>query len=612
MLCCGRSWTKCLAAVIATATLGPLSAAPYMPSQADGAVDSAPKPLIVPAARRGQDRNFSGYARAEATESVIDYGSKSSTESLEHPFNTASGSNGGAVSPAGWAQRPIEQTQHSAPPALGHWVAVVGAVAKPGCYELSTRSISVAELMEKCGGLNSGASGTIAVVRDGRAVGLAYNPQDRLLGGDVIVAAEKPAAPSRVAAAGLREVSGSSGAAGVVQLGLVNVLDRPVPVCVPSSYATVAGVLAVANQTHLRPDQIKVIMGGTDEMFGDQSTELTPGTVLVFPPGSVNPETLREVETRFYPAPAQTEAVEPTPMTAEASLRPLGVAPSTLAVPVGEAPADLASQMPVAELGPSAPTANLSSLPRVEMLDAPQDSSLQFPRTADASGAMPIGAPEASSHIVPFPSDAVESAPQAETATPAPPSAVTLSEDEDAKEGSKSLPTLSEFAPTLLIGTILGAVTFFGLRQWRKRRLFESIASRLTSIPQTIRTVKPARAPEAKAFSPDEMLAALIANRLALREEAVVLAPAMQLYGRSPAMKHRRIDPPAAEIARPHVPLNVPRATEGTRRPSAADANRGPANFRFDTTEDSIPSRKSDAGSTPFERALAAMRSGQK
>lgn len=620
MLCCGRSWANCLAGVIATATVGPLNAAPYMPAHAVESTDAGPKPLIVPAPHRGQDRNFGGYGKGSSAEPPAEYRQAPLGGLASDPLEQGPPSTRGqteAVNAVGWTQPPTEQPRQFPPSSLGHCLAVVGAVSKPGCHELPTRSVSVAELMDRCGGLTSTATGTLAVIRDGRALGLAYNPQDRLLSGDVIVVAEKPSAISQVAPTGLKDAPGSERAVTGVQLGLVNVLDRPVPVLIPTSHATVAGVLAIANQTHLRPDQIKVIMGGTEEMFGDQATELTPGTVLIFPPGSVRRETLGEVKTRFYPVVTQGITSEPAPMNVEPALQSLG-APSMMNASIVEVPEGAPLQMPPSDLASPAAAADLTTLPRVEMLDAPADDALSFPRTADASGSVPIGSPEAGSHIVPFPSDAIDAGVTPPAVASASPPAVTLSEEAESTEGTRGLPTFFEFAPTLLIGTILGAATFFVLRQWRKRTLSDSsLISRLSALPQSFRQSKTLRAAEPRAFSPDEMLSALIANRLALREETVLLAPALQLYGRSPAMTHRRVDPPNAEIAQPHIPLTVTSRGEiseglATVAGQASEARRGTARVRFDKAEEPTASKTPATAGTPFERALAAMRSGHK
>ena len=55
------------------ATVGPLTAAPYVPAQAVDSTDGEPKPLIVPAPHRGQDRNFDGFGKAPATEPLAEY-----------------------------------------------------------------------------------------------------------------------------------------------------------------------------------------------------------------------------------------------------------------------------------------------------------------------------------------------------------------------------------------------------------------------------------------------------------------------------------------------------------------------------------------------------------
>jgi hypothetical protein len=283
---------------------------------------------------------------------------------------------------------------------------------------------------------------------------------------------------------------------------------------------------------------------------------------------------------------------------------------------ISEIPTGAATQQLPAEFAPAAPAAELSSLPRVEMLDAPDDDSIRFPRTADASGTMPIGAPEAGSHIVPFPSDAIDAGKSPPAAASATPTAVTLSEDAESTEASKGLPSITELAPTLLIGTVLGAATFFALRLWRRRSASESFIARLSTLSRTVRPSRTVRAAEIKAASPDDMLAALIANRLALREESVVLAPALQLYGRSSAMKHRRIDPPSADIGRPHIPLTTTHreAAEALRSNAESfdEASPRQPRVRFDDAEQATRSKTTERAGTPFERALAAMRSGQR
>jgi hypothetical protein len=618
----------CLAAVFAAVLVGPLDAAPLSSGQTAASSDSGALPIIVPAASRGQDRAFSGISRSGTAAPVPEYRTTHVTEPPNGHFErlaTPIGELPTSLNADGRAQSVSHEI-----PAARNWIAVVGAVAKPGCHELSASSITVAELINaRCGGLTS-SSATLAVVRNGKPLGLVYNPQDRLLANDVVVVRETDGSSTGVAIASHDLAPASNAPQAGIQLGLVNVLDHPIPVMVPPSHATVAGVLAIADQKHLRPANVKVVMAGTDEVFGDQAGPLLPGSVLVFEPGSIDAEALGDVETRHYfatpPAPAPPEPLPPTAMQIEPSLRTLQPAPSGPFESLDPAQDDELFATPQGR-AVSQPPSDLTSIPPVDLLDAPADQTMRFPRTADASGAVPIGPPEADSHIVPLPADAIydsTSPPLKETASSPPvvePSPVTLSDDETSSEKSK-IDDLSfeELIPTVFIGTILGAATFFVLRRRSGGRILETVISRLRSIrpiPGSRGSVRQIET-EQPASTPNDMLAALVADRLAFREEPVALPQALRIHGRSPALQYRRVDAAAAAIPEPHITRSAPattreQAAHSNRNESseAADSMKRAAGARIDPAQPIAAADRAHPSATPFERALAATRAKQ-
>ena len=88
------------------------------------------------------------------------------------------------------------------------------------------------------------------------------------------------------------------------------------------------------------------------------------------------------------------------------------------------------------------------------------------------------------------------------------------------------------------------------------------------------------------------------------------MPPVLRIFGRSSAMRKRRIDPAAAGVPEPHIPLAAPVAREAAEEPrvestKTTKATGTTAQFRIDPAESPIPAAGL-AGGTPFERALAA------
>jgi hypothetical protein len=293
----------------------------------------------------------------------------------------------------------------------------------------------------------------------------------------------------------------------------------------------------------------------------------------------------------------------PAPVAAEA------------AVPVRTAEA---SSAPVMSLVPPPPSdaGGVSALPKVDLLDPPADEPpLGFPQTADASGSMPVGPPNvAESHIARVPAESIygkDDAGPSPMMAPEPPASSGPADgaaSADTEESAEDDVSIGSLVMTILIGGALGAATFLILRRFRGRRIAGRVADGLVSRirPRTIATERDDRPAAVRAAAPSDMLAALVADRLAFREEPIELPSVIRIYGRSSALKKRRIDPPAAAVVpEPHIPLTVP--ADGTKAESkAAREASAKAKFRVDPAQPVASSAEDIPGATPFERALAA------
>lgn len=496
------------------------------------------------------------------------------------------------------------------------WVAVLGEVARPGSYEVSGGSMTLAELMARCDGLATEAKCSISIVRNGRYWGAPQSAQEVLWPGDLVVITTPSAGePSQD-----------------VRIGVVGLPGSPAAVMVPRAYATVDGVLRLSGQKHIHASDIKVLLGGTRETSGDRVVELTQGSVLVFDAQrlATNADLDLRALTHFYPAPKMPSGLAPSPVTQisleaqEQHSAPMAVstrdelsafahansiAGSDLNVPLSETPS-------FTGFG----TTDISALPSIEFIEPPAEIPHgHFPRTADASGAIPIGAPEAESHIVPMPIDAggtigvkqqKASDPKNSLSPPhvkVRPTPLEISAEETQESDH---PSASDLAPTILIGSILGALTFFGIRYLRNRGLLTSIRLRLMSFVNQKQVASEITKTTAIA-APSDILASLIADRLAFREEQVQFPSAMRVYGRSPALRRRRVDPVAASLAGPHfgVPNKTPvRDQQVADQGPIATKLRG-SNLRVDDAQGLKRSSQKSGAGTPFERALAALES---
>lgn len=242
-------------------------------------------------------------------------------------------------------------------------VGILGEIAKPGVYHVEAASLSVQALVRRAGGLTSDASLSIRIVRQERvAQSLFFSPQadSRLMPGDVLIVDSKRSltamskildvrAPENSARQATTDPADSTG----VQVAYVNVLDAPVVVKLHAEDARLERVVQMLGQPIELTGAVKVIEpqrpANVVGQVASGTLRLTDGTVLVFPPGSINRRKLPPL-----PKPHDSEIAA-------------GALPSMIGGPFGQAP-ELRS---VGQLTPVMVPPNRDLLPALSPVTAP-------------------------------------------------------------------------------------------------------------------------------------------------------------------------------------------------------------------------------------------------
>lgn len=171
------------------------------------------------------------------------------------------------------------------------FVGLLGQVARPGVYEIERQGTLLGDLLQNMGGLAKDASGQFRIIRNGRpgqTTSYSGAAQFELMAGDMIVA---DAQPSQF---GQRAMNAKQASADAVQIGFVNLVDRPVVLKLNSEHATVYEVLSIMRQDQNLAAQIKIVVPSSQRGQGQPrlDTTLASETVLIFPPYSVKTERL--------------------------------------------------------------------------------------------------------------------------------------------------------------------------------------------------------------------------------------------------------------------------------------------------------------------------------
>lgn len=245
----------------------------------------------------------------------------------------------------------------TAQPPIQHYFAIMGQVARPGVYDGAQSPLELTELVRWAGGLTGQASGSLRIIRRGRPGQQVYfTPQLHftLADGDLIVADSRGFANHRglpgSSSHRVVEFDGTPPGVGAavtdnVELGLVQLIGRPVILDVPAGRATLAGIFDLLNQPISLSSVVTVLRpsGSRQEVSGDDAAKihLSPGTVLVFDPRSIDARTLPRL-----PAVIRAANDSPKPLTtlpeADRERAPKSVAAGEISVtsPAPASPSD--------------------------------------------------------------------------------------------------------------------------------------------------------------------------------------------------------------------------------------------------------------------------------
>lgn len=169
------------------------------------------------------------------------------------------------------------------------FVGLVGQVARPGVYEIERRGTLLGDLLQAIGGLAKDASGQFRVIRNGRPeLTTSYSgaAEFELMAGDMIIADMQPAQISQ------RAMNAKQASADAVQIGFVNLIDRPVVLKLKVEHASVYEILSIMRQDQKLASQIKIVvpLSQRGQSQPQLDTVLASETVLIFPPSSVKTE----------------------------------------------------------------------------------------------------------------------------------------------------------------------------------------------------------------------------------------------------------------------------------------------------------------------------------
>ena len=250
------------------------------------------------------------------------------------------------------------------------YVAVIGQVGRPGVFELAGPLPQLAEFLNIAGGITPNASGSIRLIRAGRSSQYFLSPKLslQLIPDDLIIVESKQFVAGRqngntASANGWHrnaDMLSAVPAPALVQIGLINLISRPVILDIPREQSNLAQVLSLLHQPVTDKGQITVIKpgSGVQSVSLDQAFEATlaTGTVLVFDPATVNsgvlprlPKTIRadaDSEIAIAKTSAETSSQQKTGLATGPTVQPEPAGNPSLLVPRATSPDATASGSP--------------------------------------------------------------------------------------------------------------------------------------------------------------------------------------------------------------------------------------------------------------------------
>jgi len=232
------------------------------------------------------------------------------------PFNAIGGPGNNQRRPSGTFDsngrpRPRVQQGMSSASSKQPYVGLLGQVARPAVYEITPGRDTLSDLLERVGGLAKDASGQLRVIRNGRpgqSTSYAAAAYFELLPGDLIISDAQVTRNSSFGSTRSGDsASAQSGAASrqasssYVQIGFVNLLDRPVVLKLKAENANIPAILAMMRQDPGLASEVKIVPpSGQGQRFQNPNQQrfdasLPSETVLIFPPNAVATERLEHL-----------------------------------------------------------------------------------------------------------------------------------------------------------------------------------------------------------------------------------------------------------------------------------------------------------------------------
>ncbi len=239
-------------------------------------------------------------------------------------------------------------------PVSQFYFGVLGQVARPGVYELSNSQPDLRDLIQQAGGLTTKATNQIRIVRQGNAGQIVfYSPALKfpLAPGDLIVAdgplmgqaqnqnrlRQTSALPTNIQTAEYSVPENWEFSEAYRQVALVNLIERPVILPVPSTHANLQSVLAYLGQQPGLAGSVKVLPVGRGrtvrQTSSENRSEFSVPTVLYFHPQTVDRARLPKLPDVYHDTPKPLEVPSELQTAELAPLPTLTVPPAPLTFP---------------------------------------------------------------------------------------------------------------------------------------------------------------------------------------------------------------------------------------------------------------------------------------
>lgn len=395
------------------------------------------------------------------------------------------------------------------------YVAIMGQVGRPGVFELPVPLPQLAEFLNLAGGITPNASGSIRVIRGGRSSQYFLSPKLslQLIPDDLVIVESKQFVAGRQngntsSANGWQRNAGTLSAAptpAVVQIGLVNLISRPVILDVPREQANLAQVLSLLRQPVTDKGLITVIKPGSgmQNVSLEQAfeTSLATGMVLVFDPATVNSAVLPRLPN---------------------TIRPDAVA----AIAIADTSADstpVQSTVPETALTEMEPAGRRS--PLVPQVTSPGVSDRSSPSLNTESAGV---SPEVSLMGAAGPSTAAEGSRDASRDSQdfqAPPEETNEQSSDLPRAAARIQPSFSRASLVMLTGVVAGCLSLLLWSRFKQRSQPAAKPSSSEPIDQ-----------------PDDSLELIISGELPMVEEPLQLSYESQIFGRPLQTSRHRTD----------------------------------------------------------------------